>query len=377
MTLTDRQRTTEQSRPEGDDVVSLIGVTKRYGAFAAVDDVSLDVRREFFSLLGPSGSGKTSLLRIVAGFAGVDAGRVVIAGQDVTRVPPHRRPCNTVFQQYALFPHLDVAGNIAFGLKERKLPGREIRTRVAQALELVHLTGSEKKRPHEMSGGQQQRVALARVLVNEPQVLLLDEPLAALDAKLRKGMQLELKRLQREVGICFVYVTHDQEEALAMSDRLAVMRDGKVQQVGPPQEVYDAPASAFVADFVGHSNLLPVEVAGEDSSGVALLLAGQRVHVPGLATGGATAGQLMVRPEDVVLTVDGVEDAARERAGGRLVGQVVGEAFLGSGSRVEVELGAGARVVSERDRRAAVVRPGDRVGVGWATGAARFFASGS
>ncbi len=351
------------------DVVELTGVTKRYGSMTAVDDVSLSVGAEFFSLLGPSGSGKTSLLRIIAGFAGIDAGRVVIAGTDVTRVPPHRRPCNTVFQQYALFPHLTVAGNIAFGLKERKLPRNEIRTRVGEALELVQLSGSEKKYPQQMSGGQQQRVALARVLVNNPTVLLLDEPLAALDAKLRKGMQLELKRLQQEVGISFVYVTHDQEEALAMSDRLAVMHEGKVQQVGPPQEVYDNPASAFVADFVGHSNLLAAEVLAHDGDGVTLQLAyGEKVRVPGLTAAASTRGRLMIRPEDVVLT-------AREDAeGGRhVVGQVVSQMFLGAGSRVEVALGDAMRIVSVRDRRAIRVDVGEWVGVGWAPGAPRFY----
>jgi spermidine/putrescine transport system ATP-binding protein len=367
--------TETEIRQEGRDhaggaeaVVELVRVTKHYGSMAAVDDVSMAIGREFFSLLGPSGSGKTSLLRIIAGFAGISSGRVVIAGNDVTRVPPHKRPCNTVFQQYALFPHLTVAGNIAFGLKEQKVPKREITTRVGEALELVRLSGSEKKHPHQLSGGQQQRVALARVLVTRPTVLLLDEPLAALDAKLRKGMQVELKRLQQEVGISFVYVTHDQEEALAMSDRLAVMHDGKVQQVGAPQDVYDDPASAFVADFVGHSNLIDGEVTGTDGDALVLQLgAGQRLRVPGLHTGRGR-GRLMVRPEDIVLTRKGSGDGEH-----RLTGQVVGQMFLGAATRVEVALGDDTRVVSVRDRHTDEVRVGDWVGLDWRPGAARFF----
>jgi spermidine/putrescine transport system ATP-binding protein len=360
----------ERGAHGGDDVVELVAVTKRYGSLAAVDDVSLSIGREFFSLLGPSGSGKTTLLRIIAGFSGIDTGRVVIAGADVTRVPPHRRPCNTVFQQYALFPHLTVAGNIAFGLKERKLPKHEIQTRVGEALELVRLVGSDKKRPDQLSGGQQQRVALARVLVNKPTVLLLDEPLAALDAKLRKGMQLELKRLQQEVGISFVYVTHDQEEALAMSDRLAVMDGGKVQQVGPPQVVYDDPVSPFVADFVGHSNLVPVEVVSVDPDGSALLQlrAGQRVQTRGLANVRRGPGLLMVRPEDVTLTNKNASGGSNQ-----VTGQVISHMFLGSGSRVEVALADESRIVSIQDRRSTDVRWGDWVSVEWSPMSARFF----
>jgi spermidine/putrescine transport system ATP-binding protein len=349
-------------------VVELTGVSKHYGSMAAVDDVSLSIGREFFSLLGPSGSGKTSLLRIIAGFAGISSGRVAIAGADVTKVPPHKRPCNTVFQQYALFPHLTVAGNIAFGLKEQKVPKQEIRSRVGEALELVRLAGSEKKFPQQLSGGQQQRVALARVLVTKPKVLLLDEPLAALDAKLRKGMQLELKRLQQEVGICFVYVTHDQEEALAMSDRLAVMHDGRVQQVGAPQEVYDNPSSAFVADFVGHSNLLEVVATRDDSEGAMLRFSsGEELRMTGSAIQPGR-GRLMVRPEDVVLTR---KDAQSEHT---LTGQVVSQMFLGASTRLEVAMADDSRIVCIRDRHAAELEVGDRVGVSWGSRAPRFFA---
>jgi spermidine/putrescine transport system ATP-binding protein len=355
---------------EAHGVVDVSNVTKRYGSLAAVDDVSVTIGKEFFSLLGPSGSGKTSLLRIIAGFTGISQGRVVIAGKDVTRVPPHHRPCNTVFQQYALFPHLNVAGNIAFGLKEQRLPRAEIRSRVAEALEMVSLVGSDKKYPHQMSGGQQQRVALARVLVNRPAVLLLDEPLAALDAKLRKGMQVELKRLQQEVGISFIYVTHDQEEALAMSDRMAIMRDGRVEQIGSPREVYDKPASAFVADFVGQSNLLAGEVVAADGHGVTLRVgSGQHVQALGSTAAVGSRGRLMVRPEDVVLS-----HAHEAATAGRLTGSVVSQMFLGSALRVEVECAGDVRIVAVRDRRSTeALTPGDPVEVGWAPGAARFF----
>jgi spermidine/putrescine transport system ATP-binding protein len=238
--------------------VVLEGVSKRFEATIAVDDVSLDVRSgEFFSLLGPSGCGKTTSLRMIAGFERPDAGRILIGDADVTETPPHRRPVNTVFQSYALFPHLSVEQNVAFGLRFTKVPRDEGRRRVSEILELVSLGGFERRRPHQLSGGQQQRVALARALVLSPSVLLLDEPLGALDAKLRRGLQVELKSLQRDVGITFLYVTHDQEEALTMSDRLGVMHGGRIRQLGTPRQVYEEPATSFVADFLGVSNLMP------------------------------------------------------------------------------------------------------------------------
>jgi inositol-phosphate transport system ATP-binding protein len=246
--------------------VVLDEVTKRYGSVVANDRVSLEIRPgEFFSFLGPSGCGKTTLLRIIGGFIAPDGGHVRIGGEDVSAVPPNRRPTNMVFQDYALFPHLDVAGNVGFSLKERRMRKPEIRERVTEALRTVHLEGYERRKPHELSGGQQQRVALARALVNEPVVLLLDEPLGALDLRLRRAMQLELKRIQRDVGITFVYVTHDQEEAMTMSDRIAVMNAGRFEQVGAPEEIYERPQSLFVAGFIGSPpiNLLPGEVAGD------------------------------------------------------------------------------------------------------------------
>src|SRR6266511_1489138 len=237
--------------------IRLERVTKMFGETLAVDDLSLDIEEgEFFSMLGPSGCGKTTTLRMIGGFDDPTRGTIYLGGRDVTDLPPYRRDVNTVFQSYALFPHFNVFENVAFGLRRRKVDRSEIERRVKESLELVDLVGFDRRKPGQMSGGQQQRVALARALVNRPKVLLLDEPLGALDLKLRKQMQLELKRIQEEVGITFIYVTHDQEEAMTMSNRLAVMRHGKIQQVGAPAEVYERPASAFVAGFVGVSNLL-------------------------------------------------------------------------------------------------------------------------
>ena len=237
--------------------IRLRGLVKRYGDQAAVGGIDLDVHRgEFFTLLGPSGSGKTTTLRMIAGFERPDEGTVELAGEEVSGRPPFERDVNTVFQDYALFPHLSVADNIAYGLRIRRVPKPERRTRVDEALEMVRLPKLGARRPSQLSGGQRQRVALARAIVNRPRVLLLDEPLGALDLKLRQEMQVELKRIQQEVGITFVYVTHDQEEALTMSDRLAVFNEGRIEQVGAPAEVYEHPASEFIAGFVGVSNVL-------------------------------------------------------------------------------------------------------------------------
>jgi spermidine/putrescine transport system ATP-binding protein len=276
--------------------ITLQGVTKRFESVAAVDDVSLEVRSgEFFSLLGPSGCGKTTSLRMIAGFERPDAGRILIGDADVTETPPHRRPVNTVFQSYALFPHLSVERNVAFGLRFTDVPKDEGRRRVAEVLELVRLGGYGDRRPHQLSGGQQQRVALARALVLSPSVLLLDEPLGALDAKLRRGLQIELKSIQRDVGITFLYVTHDQEEALTMSDRLAVMQEGRIEQLGSPREVYEEPATAFVADFLGVSNLMPGTGEGGD---VRLTIRPERVEIEPAGSDGpnrlpATIGELV------------------------------------------------------------------------------------
>jgi spermidine/putrescine transport system ATP-binding protein len=281
--------------------VDLVHVTKRFGDFVAVDDLVLQIKDgEFFSLLGPSGCGKTTTLRMIAGFEQPTSGQISIHGQQVAGVPAHRRPVNTVFQSYALFPHMTVAQNVAFGLEMQKVPGAEIKRRVAEALELVQLPRLGGRKPGQLSGGQQQRVALARALVNRPQVLLLDEPLGALDMKLRKAMQLELKQIQSEVGITFIYVTHDQEEAITMSDRIAVMHDGLVQQVGEPWEIYEHPANRFVADFIGETNFVDGQIV--DLNGFAT------VNVKGKRVLASTEGRdlqmqqrvtLAIRPEKV------------------------------------------------------------------------------
>jgi spermidine/putrescine transport system ATP-binding protein len=249
----------DQGTPSGaKPSVRLDGVSKRFGDFTAVRSMDLDIETgEFFTLLGPSGCGKTTTLRMVAGFEEPSEGRVLIDGSDVVDLPAHRRPTNTVFQSYALFPHLTVGENVAFGLKRHRVDGNEVKRRVSEELERVGLAREANRKPNQLSGGQQQRVALARAIVNQPKVLLLDEPLGALDLKLRKGLQLELKQIQREVGITFVYVTHDQEEALTMSDRIAVMNQGRIEQVAPPAQVYERPATTFVAGFIGVSNLMP------------------------------------------------------------------------------------------------------------------------
>jgi spermidine/putrescine transport system ATP-binding protein len=245
----------------GGPAVTLVALRRSYGEVQAVDGIDVEIGDgEFFSLIGPSGCGKTTTLRMIAGLVEPSGGRIEVHGRDVTSLRPHRRPVNTVFQQYALFPHLNVFENVAFGLRERREKGAEITRRVGEMLELVGLTDREHNRPSQLSGGQQQRVALARSLVLRPEVLLLDEPLGALDLKLRKQLQLQLKRIQHEVGITFVYVTHDQEEAFFMSDRVAIMRDGRIEQLGTPRDVYETPATEFVAEFVGASNRLPATI---------------------------------------------------------------------------------------------------------------------
>src|SRR6266852_1031638 len=302
--------------------IALDGVTKRFGSAAAVDAVTLTIEEgEFFSLLGPSGCGKTTTLRMVAGFVEPDAGSIELEGKDVTSVPANRRPVNMVFQQYALFPHMSIYDNVAFGLKMKRVPRAAHRDRVHEMLRVVELEGFESRRIRQLSGGQQQRVALARALVNRPAALLLDEPLGALDVKLRKQMQFELKRIQHELGTTFVYVTHDQDEALAMSDRIAVMNGGRVEQIGAPREIYEHPATAFVADFIGSLNALDL-VVEELVGGYALMRLGESERIVVPVGSQARAGdklRIAVRPERV--QISRVADSAHE-GGSRLVGTI-------------------------------------------------------
>jgi spermidine/putrescine transport system ATP-binding protein len=313
--------------------IHLEELTKRFAEVIAVDGIDIAMPAgEFFTLLGPSGCGKTTTLRMIAGFERPTSGRIMLDGVDVAQVSPHRRNVNTVFQSYALFPHLDVARNVAFGLKYQRCTKAELQQRVAEALGLVQLTGFEKRKPDKLSGGQQQRVALARALVLRPRVLLLDEPLGALDARLRKNLQVELKALQNELCITFVFVTHDQEEALTMSDRVAVMNGGRVEQVGSPREVYEEPQTEFVADFLGVSNLLTGQ-ASPGGDGECTLRVGERTLRAGDgATGAAGEVKAMIRPERVVVEGHGTT------GDNRLPGLVERAVFLGNAFELHVRV---------------------------------------
>jgi spermidine/putrescine transport system ATP-binding protein len=346
--------------------VELRSVTKRFDGLVAVDDLSLELARgEFFTLLGPSGCGKTTTLRMIAGFERPTGGEIRIEGDDVAQLPPHKRPTNTVFQSYALFPHLSVEANVAFGLKRKKVGKEEIAERVRAELERVGLAAEAKRRPSQLSGGMQQRVALARALVNLPKVLLLDEPLGALDLKLRKGLQVELKRIQREVGITFVYVTHDQEEALTMSDRIAVMNRGRIEQVATPEDVYERPATTFVAGFIGVSNLMPATVVG---NGRVRLRSGPEVTTAtdGLASGEECAA--VVRPEK--LRVDRAGEGQPSNGSPRVEGVVESSLYLGTATQIAVDLEGDVRMTvlvpnaSEADRQR-LPGGGARVELSW------------
>ena len=330
--------------PEAD--VRLDRVTKRFGDFTAVDDLSLTIERgEFFSLLGPSGCGKTTTLRMIGGFEDASAGTIHIGEREVTDLPPFKRDVNTVFQSYALFPHLSVFENVAFGLRRRKVAGDEIRRRVAEMLDLVELPGYEGRKPGQLSGGQQQRVALARALINHPRVLLLDEPLGALDLKLRKQMQIELKRIQTDVGITFVYVTHDQEEAMTMSDRIAVMRAGRIEQLGSPEELYERPRTTFVAGFLGVSNLLDGEVVARNGELVDVRLAdGATVRAPAADVDGATAVRIGVRPEKLRVIATDSTAATDDATVNSLDGTVVDASYVGVSTQYLVRTADGHRL---------------------------------
>lgn len=340
--------------------VELTGVIKRFGQVIAVDEVNLQIGDgEFFSLLGPSGCGKTTTLRMIAGLEFPTEGSVRIYGEEMGLRPPNKRPVNTVFQSYALFPHMTVSRNVAFGLEMRKVPGAEIASRVEAAIDLVRLGGMAKRKPAQLSGGQQQRVALARALVNQPRVLLLDEPLGALDLKLRQAMQVELKDLQERLGITFVYVTHDQEEALTMSDRIGVMHQGRLLQVGTPEEIYEHPRTRFIADFIGETNFLPVTVAGP---GEVRLAGGEALRAITHAVAG-TSAVLAVRPEKVSLYREG---EAPPSGCNCLLGVVKRRVYLGNSLYYHVDVGA-ATIRSRYDNApgAPALAEGERVRAAW------------
>ena len=317
-------------------------ITKRFHDFVAVDDLSLDIQRgEFFSMLGPSGCGKTTTLRMIGGFEEASSGTIYLGDTDVTGLPPFKRDVNTVFQNYALFPHLTVFENVAFGLRRRKVEEKSIGSQVRDMLALVELPGYEARKPAQLSGGQQQRVALARALINHPRVLLLDEPLGALDLKLRKQMQLELKRIQTEVGITFIYVTHDQEEAMTMSNRIAVMRAGRIEQLGAPEELYERPTTPFVAGFLGVSNLLEGEVAGQDGELVSIRLKdGTVLRAP--ANGASGPVRVGVRPEK--LRVDARENGGATDGLNALSGTVLDASYIGVSTQYLVQTSEGHRL---------------------------------
>jgi spermidine/putrescine transport system ATP-binding protein len=340
--------------PEYD--IRLIGLTKQFDGVVAVDHVSLDIDRgHFFALLGPSGCGKTTTLRMIGGFEEPTEGRIELGGVDVAPLPPYKRDVNTVFQSYALFPHLSIFENVAFGLRRRGVKSSDLRRRVTEALELVGLAGLERRKPRQLSGGQQQRIALARALVNRPRVLLLDEPLGALDLKLRKEMQLELKGIQNEVGITFVHVTHDQEEAMTMADRIVIMDGGHIEQVGTPTELYEQPRTSFVAGFLGVSNLLEGTIVGDDQ---VKLSDGALVRVPRQALAGKSGTvRIGVRPEK--LRIGGGE-------GNTLAGTVTESAYIGVSTQYILDTPAGpVTVYVQNDRPGGQVATGERLTLSW------------
>jgi spermidine/putrescine transport system ATP-binding protein len=359
--------TAENGRDAGADL-TLASVTKRFGGFVAVDDLDLVVEQgQFFALLGPSGCGKTTTLRMVAGLEEPTSGTISIAGKDISRLKPYKRPVNTVFQNYALFPHLDIFENVAFGLRRRGV--RDVARQVQDMLELVELGGFGKRRPNQLSGGQQQRVALARALINRPQVLLLDEPLGALDLKLRRQMQIELKRIQTEVGITFVHVTHDQEEAMTMADTIAVMNAGVIEQLGRPSELYDSPATTFVSNFLGQSNLVRAEVVGRDGGDDVVVDAyGCKLAAPASRArrvdGTVWVG---VRPEKVQLARAG-RGAPNELGDNVLDGGTVSDvSFIGVSTQYLVRMpwGQELTIFEQNSGRQDGLRPGDRVDLRW------------
>ena len=357
----------DQQASPAEQVIGLEEVQKRFGDFVAVHRAHFSIARgEFFSMLGPSGCGKTTTLRMIAGFESPTDGRILLDGVDVSRTPPYRRNVNTVFQQYALFPNMTVHDNVAFGLRSRKVPRDEVERRVADMLATVRMSDFARRKPAQLSGGQQQRVALARALVNQPSALLLDEPLAALDLKLRQTMQLELKRIQRETGVTFVFVTHDQQEALTMSDRIAVMSDGWVEQIGSPTEIYHHPATSFVAGFIGEANLLEGTLVEPGVDACTVEVAGSTLAVPGAAPDvervKGSSVLVMVRPERV--RVETTEPSGATAGVAATVAEVI---FRGPVVHVGLRTDAGTAVTAHLTQSAELgdVRPGDRVWASW------------
>ncbi len=354
------------------DDVELIGITRRFGSQVAVDNISFSVPAgSFFSLLGPSGCGKSTTLRMISGFDDPDAGVLRIAGLDMRGVPPERRPTNMVFQRWALFPHMTVRENVAFGLEMQRVPRPEISRRVHDSLEMVGLVEKAGQKPGQLSGGQMQRVALARALVRRPKVLLLDEPLGALDLKLRAQLQIELKRIQREVGATFVYVTHDQGEAMVMSDQIAIMRAGRIEQIGAPRAIYDVPQTAFVAAFVGNTNLIDVSVDGLDGK-VAHVRAGG-VCFTAIASGGVTAG----RPGKISIRYERIRVGATAAGLGATARATIRDTvFIGSVLQYVLRLTDGPEMTAEvpYDGIHPVYAPGESVAVGWEPSGALLFA---
>ena len=341
--------------------VELLNVSKRYGNTVAVNDVTIQISEgEFFSLLGPSGCGKTTTLRMVAGFVRPSTGTISIGGQDVTRLPPEKRDIGIVFQNYAIFPHMSIFKNVAYGLKARKVPKQETEARVNEALELMRISQYRDRDPSQLSGGQQQRVALARALVIRPVILLMDEPLGALDKKLREEMQLEIKHIQESLNITTIYVTHDQEEALTMSDRIAVMRDGRIEQIGTPRELYERPASEFVANFIGESNFLTGQLERRDGRSYLVTSDGLRIVLPAtedIGAGGSVT--VALRPERIVI--------AEDRGENRFEGIIEEVIYVGEATKFRVRIGDERFLTVKQPSRLETMqwRRGDRVTLGW------------
>ncbi len=351
--------------------VALRGLTKRFGDMTAVDNLNLEIPRGgFFALLGPSGCGKTTALRMIGGFEEPTAGTIELAGEEITQLPPHKRDVNTVFQSYALFPHMTVAENVSFGLACKKVPKAERASRVAEALELVELSALAARRPAQMSGGQQQRVALARALVNRPRALLLDEPLGALDLRLRKQLQIELSQIQREVGITFIHVTHDQEEAMTMADTIAVMRDGRIDQLGSAEELYERPRTQFVANFLGHSNLVDAKLLSSDGP-LAEFDAdgGTRLRAPASAVSGLSTSQLRVGVRPEKMTLAAANGGSAQSGLNALFGHVTEQAYIGLATQYLVRSDGGAELqifVQNSGSVSSSFAQGERVVVTWA-----------